>query len=117
MFLLGQIAAAIVAPRTNWDPAPRFVEAGTALTVAYIAVEILALQQAGKRWLIAGALGAFHGLYFALFLRTSEFHALYVLTGAAMAEILLIGLFAFSRIGRLAASLRPLQVAAELWPP
>jgi hypothetical protein len=62
-------------------------------------------------------LGAFHGLYFALFLRTSEFHALYVLTGAAMAEILLIGLFAFSRIGRLAASLRPLQVAAELWPP
>jgi hypothetical protein len=58
MFLLGQIAAAIVAPRTNWDPAPRFVEAGTALTVAYIAVEILALPQAGKRWLIAGALGA-----------------------------------------------------------
>jgi hypothetical protein len=40
-----------------------------------------------------------------------------VLTSAAMAEILLIGLFAFSRIGRLAASLRPLQVAAELWPP
>ena len=39
MFLLGQIAAAIVAPRTNWDPAPRFVEAG-------------------KRWLIAGTLGA-----------------------------------------------------------
>jgi hypothetical protein len=116
MFLLGQIAAAIVAPRTNWDPAPRFVEAATALTIAYMAVEILALPQAGKRWLISGALGVFHGLYFALFLRTSEFHTLYVLTGAAIAEILLIGLFAFafSRIGRLAASLRPLQVAAAL---
>jgi len=81
-----------------------------------MAVEILALPQAGKRWLIAGALGVFHGLYFALFLRTTEYHPIYVLTGAAIAELLLIGLFAFvfSRIGRLAASLRPVQVSAGL---
>ena len=114
MFLLGQIATAMIAPRTNWEPAPRFVEAATALTIAYMAVEILALPQAGKRWLIAGALGVFHGLYFALFLRTSEFHPAYVLTGAAIGEMLLIAVFAygFSRIGRVAAGLRPVQVSA-----
>ncbi len=116
MFLLGQIAAAVIVPKTNWDPAPRFVEAATALTIAYMAVEILALPTAGKRWLIAGALGVFHGLYFALFLRTTDFHPTYVLTGAAIAELLLIGIFAFvfSRVARVTASLRPLQVSAGL---
>jgi len=114
MFLLGQIAAAVIVPKTNWDPAPRFVEAATALTIAYMAVEILALPTAGKRWLIAGALGVFHGLYFALFLRTTDFHPAFVLTGAAIAELLLIGVFAFafSRVARITASLRPLQVSA-----
>jgi hypothetical protein len=116
MFLLGQIAAALIAPGLNWSPAPRFVEAATALTIAYMAVEILVLPEAGKRWLIAGVLGIFHGLYFALFLRTSEFHALYVLSGAAMAEAILIVFFAFcfSRIARLASGYRPAQVSAGL---
>jgi hypothetical protein len=116
MFLLGQIAAAAITPRTTWDPAPRFVEAATALTIAYMAVEILALPQAGKRWLIAGALGVFHGLYFALFLRTTGYSPAYVLAGAAMGEVALIVLFAFvfSRIGRLAAGMRPVQVSAGL---
>jgi hypothetical protein len=114
MFLLGQIATAVFASKTTWEPAPRFVEAATALTIAYMAVEILALPEAGKRWLIAGALGVFHGLYFALFLRTTEYNPIYVLTGATIAEALLIGFFAFgfSRVGRLAAGLRPVQVSA-----
>jgi HupE / UreJ protein len=114
MFVVGQIATAVIASKTNWEPAPRFVEAATALTIAYMAVEILALPQAGKRWLIAGVLGVFHGLYFALFLRTTEYSPIYVLTGATIAEVLLIGLFAlgFSRIGRVAAGLRPVQVSA-----
>src|SRR5260370_33145295 len=94
MFLLGQIAAAVIVPKTNWDPAPRFVEAATALTIAYMAVEILALPTAGKRWLIAGALGIFHCLYFALFLRATDFPPTYVLTGAAIAGLLRIGIFA-----------------------
>ena len=87
-----------------------------ALTIAYMAVEILALPNAGKRWLIAGALGAFHGLYFALFLRTTEYRTVYVLTGAMLSELLLIALFAFcfSRVGRLAAGFRPVQVSAGL---
>jgi len=116
MFLIGQIAAAVIVPKTSWDPAPRFVEAAAALTVAYMAVEILALPQAGKRWLIAGALGAFHGLFFALFLRTTEYRPEYVLTGAAISELALIAIFAlcFSRIGALVAGFRPVQVSAGL---
>src|SRR5260370_36377956 len=116
MFQLGQITAAVLVPKTNWDPAPRLVEAATALAIACMAVEILALPRAGKRWLIAGALGVFHGLYFALFLRTTDFHPTFVLTGAAIAELLLIGIFAFvfSRVARVTASLRPLQVSAGL---
>src|SRR5260370_28513656 len=116
MFLLGQIAAAVIVPKTNWDPAPRFVEAATALTIAYMAVEILALPQAGKRWLIAGALGIFHGLYFALFLRTTGYNPLYVLTGAAIGELALIAPFAFvfSPINQVAAGLKPVQVFASM---
>ena len=116
MFLFGQIAAALIVPRTMWDPAPRFVEAATALTIAYMAVEILALPEAGRRWLIAAALGAFHGLYFALFLRTTGYRPLYVLSGAAISELVLIAFFAFcfSRIARGTAAFRPVQVSAGL---
>ena len=116
MFLLGQIASALIAQRTAWEPAPRFVEAATALTIAYMAVEILALPNAGKRWLIAGVLGVFHGLYFALFLRATGDNPAYVLTGAAVSELILIAIFAwtFSRISRLAAAFRPAQVSAGL---
>jgi hypothetical protein len=102
MFLLGQAASALVAPRALWQPAPRFVEAAAALTVAYLAVEILLLPQAGARWAIAGVLGAFHGLYFRLFLQTTGYHAGYVLAGAAMAELPVIAVLAlvFSRLPR-----------------
>ena len=61
-FLAGQIVCLAVMPRFNWQPAPRFVEAAAALTVAYLAVEILFLPKAGARWAIAGVLGIFHGL-------------------------------------------------------
>ncbi len=82
MFLAGQIAGALI----PWYPPPRFVESASALTVAYLAVEILFLPEAGLRWLIAACLGGFHGLYFALFLRNSEYRAVWVLTGAALLE-------------------------------
>jgi len=115
MFLAGQIASALVVPHTNWQPASRFVEAATALTLAYLAVEILLLPRAGGRWAIAGLLGAFHGLYFLLFLRSTDYAPGFVLFGAALAQLTLIVLFAlvFSRIGRFAASLRPLQLSAS----
>jgi len=114
MFLGGQVVSALLTPLSNWQPAPRFVEAAAALTVAYLAVEVLLLPQAGARWLVAGVLGAFHGLYFHLFLQTSGYGAGYVLAGAALADALAITVLAlaFWQIRRHAAALRPVQVSA-----
>lgn len=116
MFLLGQVASAVITPRTGWQPAPRFVEAAMALTIAYLAVEVLALPQAGQRWLVAGVLGAFHGLYFALFIQSSEFRPQWVLSGAAFVEIALVALlaFGFSRLRRAIPSPRLVQAPSAL---
>jgi len=114
MFLAGQVACVLAMPLAAWQPAPRFVEAAAALTVAYLAVEILLLPEAGARWAIAGVLGAFHGLYFHLFLQNTGYHAGWVLAGAALAEVAAISVFAllFSRVVRMAQALRPIQVSA-----
>jgi hypothetical protein len=87
MFLAGQIFSVVIVPRTSWQPAPRFVEAAAALTVAYLSVEILLLPKAGARWAIAGVLGVFHGLYFHLFVQTTGYSPVLVLAGAATAEL------------------------------
>jgi hypothetical protein len=103
MFLAGQAIAVAGVPRTTWQPAPRFVEAAAALAVAYLAVEILLLPKAGSRWLVAGILGVFHGLYFHLFLQSTGFHTFPVMFGAALAEALAFAalVFLFSRISRI----------------
>ncbi len=113
-FLAGEIVSCLTTLGTGWSPAPRFVEAAAALTIAYLAVEVLLLPQAGKRWLVLGVLGAFHGLYFALFIQTSQYRALNVMAGAALAEVALIALSAaiFWRVRRVFAALRPVQVSA-----
>jgi hypothetical protein len=103
MFLAGQIASVAFVPRMDWQPAARFVEAAAALTVAYLAVEILLLPKAGSRWAIAGFLGVFHGLYFCLFVQTTQYSAALVLAGAAVAELLVLGLLGLLR----GAGLRP----------
>ena len=115
MFLAGQVAAALAAPWTGWHPAPRFVEAAAALTIAYLAMEILLLPNAGMRWLIVTLLGAFHGLYFALFLRTTGYHAGYVLAGAGLAEIPVMAIctWVFSYLGKRLAAMRPVTVSAS----
>ncbi|MBZ5592384.1 MAG: HupE/UreJ family protein [Acidobacteriia bacterium] len=115
MFIAGQVASVLLVPFTRWQPPSRFVEAAAALTLAYLAVEILMLPRAGGRWAIAGLLGAFHGLYFLLFLQTTGYGPGFVLAGAALAEVALLSLFAFlfTRIGRVAASLKPVQVSAS----
>jgi hypothetical protein len=86
MFLVGQAAAIFLVPHTAWHPAPRFVEAAAALTVAYLAVEVLLLPQAGSRWIVAGVMGVFHGLYFSLFIQSTGYRPELVLAGAALAE-------------------------------
>jgi hypothetical protein len=115
MFLLGQVAAVLVVPLTAWQPAPRFVEAAAALAVANLAVEILLLPAAGARWAIAGVLGGFYGLYFHLFLRSTGYRAVYVLAGAALAEVAALSIMAlvFARVARMARALRPVEVSAS----
>jgi hypothetical protein len=115
MFFAGQVVSVLVAPHIAWQPVPRFVEAAAALTVAYLAVEILLLPHGGARWLVAGVLGAFHGLYFHLFLQSTGYGAGWVLAGAAAAEAIAIVVVAlvFRLVGRLAAKLHPVQVSAS----
>jgi hypothetical protein len=89
-FFAGECIAVIATPLTSWQPAPRFVEAAAALTIAYLAVETLIVPKAGARWLVAGALGTFHGLWLLLLIQESRYHAPLVLTGAALGQAALI---------------------------
>jgi hypothetical protein len=114
MFFAGQVAAVLALPRLAWQPAPRFVEAAMALALAYLAVEILLLPEAGARWMVAAVLGIFQGLYFDLFLQNTGYQWSLVLTGAFLAEASGISVLAlvFSQINRMAKALRPVQVSA-----
>jgi hypothetical protein len=96
-FLCGQIAGTALILRTAWQPSPRFTEAAAALALAYLALEIIAFPQSRGRWLLALLFGSFEGMYFAVFLSDSGYRFGYVLSGAAIASLLLIGVFgAFS---------------------
>lgn len=61
-FLLGEVFGMVVGPRIPWPLAPRFLEAAMALTVAYLAVEILMAAEGKHLAFIVGVLGVFHGL-------------------------------------------------------
>ncbi len=91
MYLAGEWIARPIAPRIPWPLAPRFIEAAMALTVAYLAVEILALPTAGKRWTIVLVLGLFHGLAFAAF-------PVSYLAGATLIQCVLIAILAWAAL-------------------
>ena len=93
-FAASQALSAVVVEMQRWNPPPRFVESAGALTVAYLAVELLALPEAGARWLVAAGMGVFHGLYFGIFLSQGEMHPARVLSGAALAEWAVLAVFA-----------------------
>lgn len=114
MFIAGQAAVLSIAPHISWQPAPRFVEAAMALALAYLAVEILLLPEAGARWAVAAALGIFQGLYFDLFLQSTGYRSALVLAGAIAAEASGIAILAllFAQLNRVAKALRPVQVSA-----
>ncbi len=116
MFLAGELAAAFLVPQTAWQPAPTFVEAAAALTVAYLAVEILAFPNAGQRWLVVSVLGVFHGLFFSLFTTASGYGAGWVMLGAVLAEVLQIAAVAlvFSRLARPLEAWHPVRAAAAV---
>jgi len=96
-FLVGEIAACIVAPRISVGLSPRFIEAAAALTIAYLAFEILLLPQSGQRWAVVGVLGLFHGAYFSLFLVTTGYHVDNFLLGVGVAEIAIVSLLYVAR--------------------
>ena len=115
-FLAGECLACAIAPRISAPLSPRFIEAAAALTIAYLAFEIILLPNSGLRWLVVGVLGLFHGTYFSIFLAESGYHAVTFLCGVAVAEVLLIAVFALllGRLTRLAWMKRAVPVAATM---
>ena len=115
-FIFAESISAVVVNAKSWEPPARFVEAAAALTVAYLAVEILMLPQAGYRWMVAAGMGVFHGFYFGSFLQRSQMDPLFLLTGVAFGEGLLLVIFAvlLNWLKRVAAALKPVQVGAGL---
>jgi hypothetical protein len=93
MFIAGQVAAVSLGLATRFPLSPRFIEAAAALTIAYLAVEILLLPQAGQRWLVSGILGILHGVYFDMLLAAGDYRALPFISGVIAAEIAVAGLF------------------------
>jgi hypothetical protein len=115
-FLAAESVACLAAPRIAYPLSPRFIEAAAALTIAYLAFEIILLPNSGLRWLVVGVLGLFHGAYFSIFLGESGYHAVTFLCGVAGGELLLIAAFAFAlgRLTRLVWMKRAVPVAATM---
>lgn len=67
VFLMSEWLARLVGPRLPVALSARFFDAALALTVAYLAVELLMLPDGKLRWLIVAVLGLFHGLSLAAF--------------------------------------------------
>jgi len=115
-FLVAETVACAIAPHLGVQLSPRFIEAAAALTIAYLAFEIVLLPQSGMRWLVVAVLGLFHGAYFAAFLNESGYHVATFLSGVIVCELLLIALFAFvlNRLARIALLRRAVPVAASV---
>ncbi len=115
-FVAAEVLACAIAPRMTLSLSPRFIEAAAALTIAYLAFEIVLLPHSSYRWLVVAVLGLFHGAYFSAFLTESRYHAATFLTGVVVCELMLIALFAFllDRLVRLSFLRRAVPVAASL---
>lgn len=115
-FLAAEGLACFTAPRITFPLSPRFIEAAAALTIAYLAFEIVLLPRSSMRWLVVAVLGLFHGAYFSMFLVQSGYRAPTFLAGVALAELLLIALLSLllNRLARLAWMRRIVPVTASL---
>ncbi len=67
VFLGSEWLARPLGPRIPLAFTARFFDAAMALTVAYLAVELLLLPDGKMRWLVVAVLGLFHGLSLAAF--------------------------------------------------
>lgn len=115
-FLIAEGSACVIAPHLAFQLSPRFIEAAAALTIAYLAFEIVLLPHSDMRWLVVGVLGLFHGTYFSTFLAQSGYHPATFLLGVGSAELLVIAVFALiaGGLARYAWSRRAVPVAASL---
>jgi len=115
-FVAAEALACTIAPRIILTLSPRFIEAAAALTIAYMAFEIILLPQSSMRWLVVAVLGLFHGAYFAAFLNESGYRVATFFSGVAVCELLLIALFALilDRLMRLSFLRHAVPVAASL---
>ena len=115
-FIAAEAVACAIAPRITLSLSPRFIEAAAALTIAYLAFEIILLPQSTMRWLVVAVLGLFHGTYFAAFLAESGYHMGTFFSGVAICELLLVTLFAFilGRLMRVTFLRHAVPVAASL---
>ncbi|MBV8843029.1 MAG: hypothetical protein JO307_09470 [Bryobacterales bacterium] len=104
IFLASEWVARLIGPRIPLALTARFFEATLALTVAYLAVEILLLPNGHMRWSIVAVLGLFHGLSLA------AFPALYQ-TGASVAQAIVIGPLAWGALNLPKRLVRPAAVA------
>ena len=89
-FLAAQGVVAVLGWSFGWNLPARFLEAAAALSVAYLAAEMLFLPAAGRRWLVCAGIGCFHGLFLAAFLDLSDMQPGYFLAGALGCEALLL---------------------------
>jgi hypothetical protein len=115
-FLTAETLACAIAPYLRLSLSPRFIEAAAALTIAYLAFEIILLPDSSSRWMVVAVLGLFHGAYFAAFLSESGYHLTTFLTGVILCELILIALFSLllDRLTRLSFLRRAVPVAASL---
>lgn len=115
-FLAAEALACAIAPRIALSLSPRFIEAAAALTIAYLAFEIILLPQSSMRWMVVAVLGLFHGAYFSAFLTESGYHFATFFSGVAICELLLIALCAFilHRLARVTFLRHAVPVAASL---
>lgn len=97
-FLVAQGLVAVVGGMIAPAAPVRFLEAAAALTVAYLAAEILFLPDASMRWLACGAMGTFHGLFFATLLGAAQMSPAYFLPGALAGEGLALALLGSVRL-------------------
>lgn len=104
-FAVAELAVCVLLPQSPLNLSPRFIEAAAALTIAYLAFEILLLPQSGSRWLVVAVLGLFHGANFSLFLTSSGYRLENFMSGVILAELLVLAA-AYAILAKLLSTLR-----------
>jgi hypothetical protein len=98
----------------SWQPQPRFAESAAALALAYLSLEILLFPASRGRWVMAGVLGVFSGMYFTFFINESGYSLVWVLAGAALASAAMMAVFRATLFG---LNKIPLDATIRGWVP